>query len=401
MPRLPIILAPLLLAAFLLTPPPCAASPPGPSNGVATLGPDAEARWVSFDLTPGNQIRFAMTFDGKPIVAVLDTGVSYSVLAAKSAATDPARVAKGGTATAIGGTVAIGWMPTAELTIGSLTRRGGRVVVAPLPASATGSADAVDMLVGRDVTGAQAIDIDFAARRFRLLPSGRMPFVGAVAPLTISARREIYESAITLAGHRLAPIVIDTGDGAAVTLSAASWRATAPPDAATTTTISFGLAGPTISTLTIVPTLAIGDLIAHETELRVEAAGGFSDEIGVAGRIGSGFLQRYRVLLDPVAGRMVLQPGPAADRPPLRSTSGLLVGVEPDRLRVLHVMRGSPAAEAGWHEGDRICAIDGSPITAAYTGSPLATWSIGAAGRVVALRLCDGAVRSLTLKHFY
>ncbi|HEX8421074.1 MAG TPA: aspartyl protease family protein [Sphingomonas sp.] len=389
--RLSSVLVPLLLAA----------APATPRDGVATLSADAEARWVPFDLTPGNQIRFPMTLDGKPIVAVLDTGVSYSVLAAASAATIPARVVKGGTATAIGGKVTIGWMPTTELTIGGLTRRGGRVAVAPLPAAATGSADAVDMLVGRDVTGAQALDIDFAARRFRLLPSGRMPFVGTVAPLSISARRQIYESAITLAGRRLSPMVVDTGDGAAVTLSAASWRATAPHDARTTTTISFGLAGSTISTLTIVPTLTIGGLTARQTELRVEPAGGFSDGIGVAGRIGSGFLQRYRVLLDPAAGRMVLQPGPTADRSPLRSTSGLLVRVETDRLRVLHVMRGSPAAETGWRDDDQICAVDGSPIAAAYTGSHVAAWSIGEPGRIVALRLCDGSVRSLTLKHFY
>ncbi len=383
----------LLLAAAL----PAA----GPSDGVATLAVDTEATWVPFDLTPGNQIRFAMTLDGKPIVAVLDTGVSYSVLAADSAATDRARVTKGGTATAIGGTVGIGWMQTTELTIGGLTRRGGRVAVAPLPAVATGSADAVDMLVGRDVTGAQAIDIDYAARRFRLLPSGRMPFVGKVAPLSISARRRIYESAIALGGRRLAPIVVDTGDGAAVTLSAASWRATAPHPGATTTTISFGLAGSTTSTLTIVPTLTIGDLKTGPTELRVENAGGFSDGIGVAGRIGSGFLQRYRVLLDPAAGRMVLQPGPDADRPPLRSTSGLLVRVEPDRLDVLHVMRGSPAADTGWKAGERICAIDGVAITASYTGTPLAAWSIGTPGRIVALRLCDGTARTLILRLFY
>jgi hypothetical protein len=135
--------------------------------------------------------------------------------------------------------------------------------------------------------------------------------------------------------------------------------------------------------------------------LRVEPAGGVSDGIGVAGRIGSGFLQRYRVLLDPAAGRMVLQPGPTADRSPLRSTSGLLVRVETDRLRVLHVMRGSPAAETGWRDDDQICAVDGSPIAAAYTGSHVAAWSIGEPGRIVALRLCDGSVRSLTLKHFY
>ena len=48
-----------------------------------------------------------------------------------------------------------------------------------------------------------------------------------------------------------------------------------------------------------------------------------------------------------------------------------------------------------------VASVDGSPITAAYTGSHLAAWSIGTPGRIVALRLCDGSVRALTLKHFY
>jgi hypothetical protein len=386
----------LALSCLLAT-----AAAPIDSDGVATLSADSEARWVSFDLTPGNQIRFAMTIDGVPITAILDTGVSYSVLGATSAAVDPAKVRKGGSATAIGGVVNIGWLPTGEVAIGGLTRRGGGVSVAALPAIATGSAKAVDMLVGRDVIGGQALDIDYAARRFRLLPSGRMPFQGDVAPLSISPARKIYESALTMDGRRLAPVVVDTGDGSAVTLSTPSWQAVAPAGLATTSTISFGLAGSTVSTLTIVPMLQLGSLVARNVELRVEPTGGFSQTIGVAGRIGSGFLQHYRVLLDPGAGRMVLQPGPGADAPPLRSTSGVLLGIEKERLRVLHVMRGSPAAATGWHAGDEICAINGAAIPADYATSPIAAWSIGAPGTIVALKLCDGTMRNLTLKRFY
>ena len=62
-------------------------------QGTIALAADADARWVDFDLTPGNQIRFRMTVDDKPVTAILDTGVSYSVLARRSAAADPARIA--------------------------------------------------------------------------------------------------------------------------------------------------------------------------------------------------------------------------------------------------------------------------------------------------------------------
>lgn len=393
--RFPIPLALLLLAAAPL--------PQRVAGGDAafTLAADAEARWVAFDLTPGNQIRFTMQLDSRPVVAVLDTGVSFSVLARGSAAVDPTRMQSGGKATAIGGVVSTGWLPTSEIAIGGLTRRGGGVSVADLPALATGGATAVDMLIGRDITGAQALDIDYANRRFRLLPSGRLPFVGAMAPLAISEARRVYESAITIAGRSLSPMVVDTGDGSAITLSAASWQRAGFASLPSTTTISFGLGGAATSTLAIAPRVAVGNQQARQVEVRVEPVGGFSQTIGVAGRIGSGFLQRYRVLLDPTAGRMVLQPGPTADQPPLRSTSGLLVGIEPDRLRVLHVMRGGPAEAAGWHEGDRICRINGTAIPADYARNPIAAWSIGAPGTVVTLGLCNGEMRSLTLKQFY
>ena len=63
---------------------------PPQGDGIATLAPDSDVRWVPFDLTPGNQIRFTLTLDARSLVAILDTGVSHSVLARKSAAADPA-----------------------------------------------------------------------------------------------------------------------------------------------------------------------------------------------------------------------------------------------------------------------------------------------------------------------
>ncbi|MEG3084781.1 aspartyl protease family protein [Sphingomonas sp. PB2P12] len=376
-------------------------SPAARDRGTYTLATDAEARWIPFDLTPGNQIRFAMRLDGRDVTAILDTGVSYTLLAKASPAVDKTKLVAGGSATAIGGSVALGWMPTRTMTLGGLTRTGGGVTVADLPAVATGSASAVDLLVGADMLAGYALDIDYAAHRFRLLRSGRLPFKGETAPLRVSAERSVYESAITLGSRRLAPLVVDTGDGSAITVTAAGWQAANLKGLRTTTAIAFGVAGPTISGLAIVPDLRVGALTACATEVRIEPAGGFSQAIGTAGRIGSGFLQKYRVLLDPGARRMVLSPGPTADRPPLRSTSGLLVGIEQDRLKILHVMRGGPAAVAGWKDGETICTIDGVSVPRDYPTNPIAAWSAGAPGRVVRLGLCDGTTRALTLASFY
>ena len=291
-------------------------------------------------------------------------------------------------------------MPTRSIALGGLARSGGGVTVAELPAIATGSAVAVDLLVGADMLAGHALDIDYAAHRFRLIASGRLPFKGQTAPLRVSAERSVYESAITLGERRLAPIVVDTGDGSAITVTTPGWQA-AKLAVRTTSVIAFGLAGPAVSGLAIVPDVRVGAMRAHQTEVRIEPPGGFSQSIGAAGRIGSGFLQNYRVLLDPGARHMVLRRGPKADTPPLRSTSGLLVAVEKDRLKVLHVMRGGPAARSGWQDGDLICTIDGAPIPSDYPTSPIAKWSAGTPGRVVRLGGCDGTTRSLMLANFY
>lgn len=391
------ILAFLSLALLASAPRPA----PKPAPPVFRLAPDAEERWVPFTTTPGNQIAFAMTLDGRPVTAILDTGVSFSLLGRQSAAVAPDMLRAGGNAVGIGGAIAVHWMATGNLSLGGLMRTGGEVAVAALPAIATGSAKPVDMLVGRDLLAGYALDIDYPKARFRLLPSGRLPFKGGTAALSISAERNVYESAVVLGGRRLRPMVVDTGDGSALTVTAAEWAAAKPAGLPTTTTILFGIAGPVVSDLAILPSVMLGQLTARQVELRVEAPGGFSQSIGVAGRIGSGFLQHYRVLLDPGAGRMVLTPGPDADVPPLRSTSGLLLGLAGDRLQVFHVMRGGPAAKGEWKAGETICAVDGHPIDAGYPASPLASWSAGTPGRVVALGVCGGPVRSLTLANFY
>lgn len=398
----------LPLALFLAAAASCGQAPPPlpvatatPSPGIARLAPDAENRWVAFDLTPGNQIRFPLTLDGRTLTAILDTGVSVTVLSDTSPAVDPTRLRPGGRATAIGGQVAIAWMPTRTIAIGGLTLTGASVAVTALPALATGSGTAVDLLVGRDLIGAQAIDIDYANRRFRLIPSGRLPFPGATAPLAISARRQVYESAIVLGGRTLKPMIVDTGDGSAITVTQDGWAAAGLTTLPRTSAVAYGLAGPMVTTLTIVPVVGVGDLQARSVEVRVEGANGFSQAVGAAGRIGSGFLQNYRVLLDPGAGRMVLSPGPDAGRPPLRSTSGLLLGLEGDRLKVLHVMANGPAAAAGWKDGETICAVDGATVSKDYAASPLAKWPAGEPGTVVRLALCGGGERRLRLARFY
>ncbi|MDX5983962.1 MAG: aspartyl protease family protein [Pseudomonadota bacterium] len=376
----------------------CAAAPDAPPipHASATRAREAEAPWVAFTLTPAEQICFQAVVDGHPVAAILDTGVSTSLLSRRFVDAARMRVRGGHAALAIGGTVASGWVDPSSVTIAAHTVQNPRLMTAPLPPATTGQA-AIDLLVGSDMIAHYALDIDYAAQRFRLLPSGSLPFAGNIAPLRIGGEWSSYVTDLLVGTHHLSRMAIDTGDGSAITVTRGAWSALAEQQRPTSSTISYGVGGAAIVDLAIVPGVRSGAAPARTVEMRIEPSGGYTATIGMNGRIGSGFLRHYRVLLDPHAGRMVLLPGSSVDTPPLRSTSGLILRRDDDRLTVLHVMRGGPAEADGWQAGEQICAVDGLPVSAQGT----LHWPVDTAGRSVRLATCTGVTRTLTLRAFY
>jgi predicted aspartyl protease len=355
------------------------------------LAPDSESRWVPFARSPTNQLVFDLTLDGRSARGILDTGLSHTLVTSGFAQAARLRPARSQQASAIGGTVAIGWAPVATLAFGGVTRRGGQVGILK---GGEQERLGVDVLIGSDLLSCCALEIDPDRGRFRLLRSGRMPFTGTAVPLARN-RAGLYLAEARFNGVRLRPMIVDTGDGAAVTFSRAAWLSTGYHAERITTTLGWGAGGPVVTDTLIAPGFAIGSAAPVEAEIRIEPEGGFSASIGAAGRIGAALLARYHLLLDPQAGRMVLSPGAQASDPVLRSTSGLLLAYAGRVLRVLHVMRGSPAAQAGLRDGDAICAADG-----AATEGPVG-WTAGTPGRTVRLELCDGRTRTITLRRFY
>ncbi|MFD1033904.1 aspartyl protease family protein [Sphingomonas hankookensis] len=374
-----------------------------PAAHAQTLSADAEARWVPFTLTSANHLRFAMTIDGVPAQALLDTGLNHSAVSREFARRAKLTIDPNGAASgvALGGAIRVNWAGTKSIAFGALSRSGGRVAVIELPqllASASGDAE---VLVGTDLIGGHALDIDFANRRFRLLPSGRMPFAGTKVLMTLQNGSGLYLTEAMLGKHRVRPLLVDTGDGGSLSIARSQWRAAAIRGARVTSTIAFGAGGVVDAGLTVTDAVTLGGRATGPIELRIEGDGGFTKQVRVAGRVGTGLLLRYRVLLDPTAGQMVIAPNPDSPPPPLKSTSGLLLGYDRARLRVLHVMAGGPAAKAGWKANELICTVDGQPIALTSGGTIDVRWGTDTPGRVVKLALCDGAERSLTLANFY
>ncbi|MDV3459323.1 aspartyl protease family protein [Sphingomonas sp. HF-S4] len=362
----------------------------------ATLAPDTEARWIDFQRTAYNQLRFPIELDGHAAWAILDTGLSDTIVTSSFAEKAGLTAARRQRAIAIGGGVEVGWAQAKSIRLGGLTRTSARVGIADPKG---GIRFGADILVGADLLSCCALDIDYDAKRFRILQSGRMPFTGSTAMLR-HRERGVYQSDVSVAGKVLRPIIVDTGDGGSLTLSRAAWLSTGYRGGRVTTTLGWGMGGPVVTDTLVIPSLALAGMAPHEAELRIEGEGGFSASVGAAGRLGSGLLERYRVLLDPRAGRMVLQPGKTIAAKVPRSTSGLLIEFTGSALRVVHVMRGSPAAAGAWQAGDTICAADGIAVAEDVRDGTV-EWSVGPPGRTVMLKLCDGSERSLTLADFY
>ncbi|MBB5710341.1 aspartyl protease family protein [Sphingomonas xinjiangensis] len=379
--------------ATLLLPALVAAQP----QASTSLSPDTEARWVPFELSEGNQLRFTIQVNGRPATAILDSGVTDSFVTAAFAGRIGLKARSHEQATAIGGSVEIGWARGGTIAFGGLTRTASRIGISGADGLFPFGAD---MFVGADVLSCCALDIDHDNRRFRLLPSGRMPFTGTTLPLS-RASTGLFRSEIAVAGRRVRPVVIDTGDGSSLTVSRANWVAAGYKGARLTTTLGWGMGGVSVADTAVVSSVSFGNLSVHESELRIEDPGGFLTVSGSAGRVGTGLLMRFRVLLDPGAGRMVLQPGKQIGAPVIRSTSGLLMHQDATQLRVVHVMRNSPAAHAGWRDGETICEVNGVAVADMTRLGGAINWGAGAPGTTVRLTLCDGTRRALTLRRFY
>ncbi|RSU19199.1 hypothetical protein CA224_12630, partial [Sphingomonas koreensis] len=85
---------------------------------VSHLATDTEARWVPFELTAGNQIRFRTLLNGRWVDAILDTGVSDTAVSARFARTASMKPLVAGHADAIGCSGALSWCSIERIAVG-------------------------------------------------------------------------------------------------------------------------------------------------------------------------------------------------------------------------------------------------------------------------------------------
>lgn len=387
-----------LIAAFLIL----------AGQGAASAVPAANARiagagaaWLPFDRTDNGLMFVTVTLDGERVQALVDTGFPRTTISAAFAAAHHLKLQSSRTEVSVGGSAAVGTTTVGAMDVGGTRFPPGMADVSDLSAVSQAAGRNVDIVVGASALTINALQVDEDGSRLRLIPSGVSIHGMQRVPVRWEGVNRLM-TALRIGMRSFAHIMIDTGADSEILLTnEASPSLRGMPGLADTDIAAAGAGGIVVFQLATVRRAHLGPVEAHDLAVTFEARGNFLTSAGAEGLIGMGMLARYNFVLDPAAGLLALseRSTPPATHP--KSTIGVQALPGPDRLRILHVMRNSPAAAAGLREGQDICSVNGQRVDAAWAGSAMAHWGTSAPGTSFKVDLCDGKTVAVTAEAFY
>ena len=322
----------------------------------------------------GNHVFVPVSVNGKaPSWFVLDTGAEVSVM-------DAGHAAELGL-TAAGAIEARGMgeasMDAAVIAAPSLVFGGVRVPLdsiytVPLRPLWPRAGRAMHGILGYDVLGHFAVELDYAARVVRLHDPDRYaaPPSSTALPVTFESNMPAVGGEVELPGGRRLParITVDSGAGSALTLSSPflarhGVREAVGPVLSGST--GRGIAGATQQDMGRIVALHLGPYELREpvTAFSLDQKGASANP-DVDANLGGEVLRRFTVVFDYPRSRMVLTPNAALREAFEADASGLQLMTDDALARVVveKVVPGTPAAEAGVQAGDEIASVDGRPL---------------------------------------
>jgi hypothetical protein len=369
------------------------ADPPQPITAGTVVAPLA-GRPIDFFLYH-NKILFRALIEGRDATVLLDSGADFSVLDARFAAAAGLKGGRPGTMAGTSGNIATQVIPRINMVIPGRFSATLPVLAADLGPASKMMGQKMDLILGGDILRKRAVSINFGERQFRLLPSGFTPINFTRIPVYASRFAPLV--AVQAGGEKLMA-QIDFGSGGDLRISPEAWARIKPAGARATDAISSGANGRLlIESRARLPHLQIGDFDEQQADVRIAPMpthlAGRADAI-----LGLGVLARYDLVLDIGAGNLWLRP--RASLVPRRvERTGLALVPDGPAAKIIHVSAGSPADRAGWKAGERICRINDGKVD--VQNSDGYSWAYGAEGSVLAIDLCSGEKRRLTLQSYY
>jgi predicted aspartyl protease len=359
--------------------------------------------WLAADLYQKRYVYLRGEVNGVSTDIVLDSGAGMTVLDSALARKLNLRVegeleARGtggnvGAGLVSGVTVKLAGMEIGPLSAAVIDLAGvGKRVGRPLP-----------LILGKELFHAVVVDLDYPGSRIRFLDAATFRYDGPGRKLDLIPAEDGHKS-LRLAMEGGEPVVVglDTGQGGALSVyrhyaDERGFLSGRPVSERR----SGGVGGATtmkVATLRSV-TIAGYELRNVPAAFQANDVRGAFDTKRQEGNLGAGILSRFRVVFDYSRSCLWLDPGPALGSPFPKDKSGLAFQWADGVLTVEFVAPASPAAEAGWKEGERVAALDGEPAGEDWWKT-FTKWAEAKAGMGVRFTLADGTERKLVLKEY-
>ncbi len=377
----------------------CIATPLN-SHGFISAGQTCQLQtdWVPERLGQGGSIVFPASVGQVPATLIVDTGAPVTTIDIGLARRIGLKF-HGGEKVRLG---ANGSLQTSDLAALDIVVAGKELRLESAEAADLSSinfnSETFDIILGRDILNNCAIEIN-ADKNLARVGDRSLDVVGAKRiPLIRVGPSGFPALQIGLAPKTEILAGVDTGSQASLFVDDRAWSRVAKDSIRQTTVVTGSVTGFITEGLAFLSSVSIGPVQLRDVETRIQLDRTTDHQMAL---IGLGVLSRFNSVID-LRSRYIwlLSRETIAPISP-RSTSGVLAVPDRDRLKVVHVMRNSPAEAAGLTDKDQICRIDDHTIPIDYFAQPISIWSRDKPGRVVRLTLCDGTQKQLTLRNFY
>lgn len=364
------------------------------------VAPDLPAPLATMPFDPeGGAIYVPAIINGDSAWLMFDTGLSHTGLDRDWARTIGA-VPSESAATAV----------LDRLQLGEAELRDVPVALYPLHGLSEASGRSQRGLLGHDVLGGFTVDIDYRARRVRLLdsPPYRYRGRGSIVPFTADADLPLLRAQLRVPGREPIParLLLDTGaSGLCLILTTpfVELHGLGQVSPAIEAPIGTGLAGDLHGTIARLEELRLGNLRVRfpTTGLGGESKG-FLARTDIDGVIGNAIFEDSRLIVDYARRRVIVERSRDASTHCDYDHSGLrLIARGPSLKQVIvdYVVPHSPAADAGMKVGDELLQIDGRRVADTDLGALRQLLRVdGARRRLVVLRDPDTVRVSLELR---
>jgi hypothetical protein len=360
--------------------------------------------WIDFEYFGESQIFVPASLNDHPVNLLLDSGAGITVIDKEYAAR--LKLKPGGTlgVTGMAGQSTLQLTSNVHIRIGNLSLAHINAGIIDLSGIAGQEAHPMPLVLGKEAFNQLVIDIDFEHRKIAFSDPGTYVAPHEATRVALGHHGDVRTIPISLEGAAAVPFDFDLGNAGTLIIYPAYRDRTHLLDGRQQTLdMMGGVGGMSNEVLATLRSIEIAGVQMNDVPAAFPDAGDNTvNSDRTAGNVGLYVLNRFRLITDYPHDALWLTADPKALVEPFaRNRAGLDFAPAPDKLVVMLVRPGSPAAHSGWKEGTEVVAIDGQKIDSKFSGSALSHWSEQPPGTIVTLALADGSTKQLTLADYY